>query len=113
MTFEKFKEMVDLMVTASRKKQQAYDLGIDLYEAFEENEALVNRLWDSLLTEEGLDWFNWFMYEKDYLRDGVGKLNFNATDNGTPICEDLNGLYEYLTKNNYFKIPVKDAEAGN
>jgi hypothetical protein len=113
MTYKEFKELADLMVRSTKKKDQAYKLGIDLYEAFEENERLIGQLWANLLTEPGLDWFNWFMYEKDYLHDGVGRPDLTASDEGTPICENLKGLYEYLITNNYFKIAPGNAETGN
>lgn len=113
MTFEKFKDLTDLMVKNSDRMNQAYRLGIDLYELYDINETLVSHLWDVILTDHGLDWFNWFMYEKDYIHDGVGRADMTATDDGTPICEDLKGLYEYLVKNNYFKIAIEDAKTGN
>lgn len=113
MTFEKFKELTDLMVKSSTKVQNAYQLGIDIYEFIEEKEALVHRLWNTILTDFGLEWFSWFMYEKNYIHDGVGRADLTAHDNGTPICEDLEGLYEYLVKNNYFKITIEDAKSAN
>lgn len=113
MTFEKFKELTDLMVSHSTKLGKAHDIGIELYGINEDDEALINNLWSVILTDHGLDWFNWFMYEKEYIYDGVGRADINAHDGGTPICEDLKGLYEYLVKNNYFKIPVGDAKSGN
>lgn len=114
MTYLEFKELTDLMVKSSNRITQIHELGIDLYEAFEENARLIDRLWANLLTEPGLDWFNWFMYEKDYLHDGVGRLDLTASDDdNTPICEDLERLYEYLVKNNYFKIASVNAETGN
>jgi hypothetical protein len=113
MTFEHFRELTNLMITHHKNMSAIHDLGVDLYGAFEENELLINRLWERILTEYGLDWFTWFMYEKNYIEDGIGRPDLTATDQGTPICEDLKGLYEYLVKNNYFKIPIEDAKTGN
>ena len=111
MTFEHFKELTDLMVAQTKKNRAAYDAGIDLYEYAEFYESLMHRLWSCLLTDYGLDWFDWFMYEKNYIDDGIGRPDLTANDNDTPICEDLRGLYEYLVKNNYFKVPITDAQA--
>ena len=48
------------------------------------------------------------MYEKNYIQDSIGNPEMQAyskTDNGeeVEICKDLEGLYEYLKENNYFK----------
>jgi hypothetical protein len=107
MTFEKFKHIVDLMVQNSAKLDGSYELGIDLIEFSEGYNIVINYLWGQLLTTEGLDWFDWFMYEKNYLQDGIGNPEMQAysTDSGeqVEIIKDLKGLYEYLTENNYFK----------
>jgi hypothetical protein len=113
MTFDTFKHLTDLMVEHSQKIHKCHDLGIDLFDAFDSQEVLIYKLWRQILTEDGVDWFSWFMYEKDYIHDGVGRADLTAHDNGTPICEDLKGLYEYLVKNNYFKIKIEDAKSSN
>jgi hypothetical protein len=107
MTFEKFKHIVDLMVQNSSKLDGSYELGIDLIEFSEGYSIVINYLWGQLLTTEGLDWFDWFMYEKNYLQDGVGNPEMQAfskiNDEQIEICKDLEGLYNYLNENNYFK----------
>lgn len=113
MTFEHFEELTQLMREHNKNLSAAHTIGIDLYDICEPQEKLVNSLWNIILTDYGLDWFNWFMYEKNYIQDGVGRPDLTAHDGDTPICEDLKGLYEYLVKNNYFKIPVEDAKTGN
>lgn len=113
MTFEKFKELTDLMISANKKLSDADSLGLDAHEFCADHEHLINLLWDSLLTDHGIDWFNWFMYEKKYIYDGVGDPTFTAHDDDLPICRDLGELYEYLTKSNYFKIKVEDAKSSN
>jgi hypothetical protein len=104
MTFKDFKEMTDLMVKHWQDVDSCYNIGIDITDFLDTQDRLVNALWDKILVAEGQDWFNWFMYEKDYIKDGIGRSDFTANDNGQPICESLEGLYEYLTKNNYFKV---------
>jgi hypothetical protein len=48
---------------------------------------------------------DWFLYEKDYIEDGIGRKELEAwDDDGAEICQNLKGLYDYLTKNNYFKV---------
>jgi hypothetical protein len=113
MTFEKFKELTDLMIENNKKLSDSHRLGIDLYEVCEPQEKLIHSLWDIILTDFGLDWFSWFMYEKNYIDDGIGRCDINAYDGGSVICEDLKGLYDYLVENNYFKIPLEDAKPRN
>jgi len=107
MTFEKFKHIVDLMVQNSAKLDRSYENGIDLIDFTEGYSIVINYLWGQVLTVEGLDWFDWFMYEKNYLQDGIGnpELTAYSTDSGeeVEIIKDLEGLYEYLIENKYFK----------
>jgi hypothetical protein len=108
MTFEKFKHVVDLMVQNSAKLDGSYELGIDLIEFSEGYSVVINYLWGQILTVEGLDWFDWFMYEKNYLQDGKGNPEMQAfsktnDEEQVEICKDLEGLYNYLIENNYFK----------
>ncbi len=103
MTFERFNETIRLIVKSSQDLSAAYDLGIDLLE-FTETQAQIQRhLWSSILTSEGLEWLDWFLYEKDYVSDGIGRPDMNAYHDGEEIVKDVEGLYQYLTENNYFK----------
>jgi hypothetical protein len=48
------------------------------------------------------------MYEKNYLQDGKGNPEMQAfsktnDEEQVEICKDLEGLYNYLIENNYFK----------
>ena len=105
MTFEGFKIIIDLMVANSKRVDAIYDLKIDLLEFNDDNQILVCMLWRELLTTEGYDWLQWFLYEKNYIDDGKGRKEMNAWDeNGKEICKNLKGLHTYLTKQKYFKI---------
>jgi hypothetical protein len=104
MKFEEFKGMTDLMVKHWKAVDTCYNIGIDIHDLLDAQDMLVNTLWGHILTEEGVDWFNWFMYEKNYIHDGVGRADLTASADGEPICENLEGLYNYLTGNNYFKV---------
>lgn len=113
MTFKKFKALTDLMVDQNRKVSAAYKLNIDLLEFNNSQEVLISNLWSYILTDHGKDWFDWFMYEKDYIHNGKENKDLTAFDGTVEICKNLKGLYNYLVKNNYFKIPVEDAKTGN
>ncbi len=103
MTFENFKKIIDLMVLHNEKMNKSYKNNIDLYDFMNTNNRVIHLLWTELLTSEGIDWLEWFLYEKNYLDDGIGRKDLKAYDNGKEICKDLKGLYKYLTKYNYFK----------
>lgn len=104
MTFSTFRNLTDLMVKNRIDIQKAHKLGIDLYEICESQHVLINALWSNILTDNGLDWFNWFLYEKDYISNGIGRKDITANDGDIQICKNLKGVYDYLVKNNYFKI---------
>jgi hypothetical protein len=103
MTFENFKKIIDLMILHTEKMNRSYKNNIDLYDFMDTNNEVIDLLWTELLTSEGIDWLDWFLYEKNYLDDGIGRKDLKAYDNGKEICKDLKGLYKYLTKYNYFK----------
>lgn len=105
MTFKDFKGIVDTMVAHHKIVNQAYKLNIDLIDFCDTQATTINALWCQVLTIEGKDWLDWFLYEKDYIEDGIGRKELEAwDDDGVEICQNLKGLYDYLTKNNYFKV---------
>ncbi len=103
MTFDHFKVIINLMVESSKDLSAAGSLGIDLIDFAENYNQAIHMLWESILSSEGVDWLNWFLYEKNYINDGIGNPEFNAYHDGEEIVKDLEGLYEYLKENNYFK----------
>jgi len=105
MTFEEFKGAVDLMTSHHIKVSKAYDLNIDLIDFCDTQEKLINVLWSHILTEDGLDEFNWFMYEKDGI-SGKPRKDMKAYSNSgkKEILKDLKGLHTFLTVNKYFKV---------
>jgi hypothetical protein len=111
MTYLEFKEIVDLLVYRSQKITKTLELGIDVLEFTEDTSRIITKLLAQLLTPEGLDWFEWFMYEKGAIEDGVGDVEMKAyhTVNGekTEIIKTLEELYEYLVLNNYIKCKTE------
>ena len=104
MTFDKFERLTNLMVNQSTTMDHAYKLKIDLLDFVDDYSTLISELWSVILTNEGADWFSWFMYEKNYISDGIGNPKLTAYNDGKEICIDLPELYEYLVNNSYFKI---------
>lgn len=107
MTFPEFKEIVDKMVESYKTIDSIYKLKIDLYESLSDYDFVIEKLWGHILTEFGEDWFNWYMYEKGGITGAPKELITANDSDGTEICKDLEGLYDYLIKNKYFKYYVK------
>ena len=113
MTYLEFKEIVDLLIINSQKIRKSYDIGIDLIEFTDTHSTLTTKLLSAIFTTEGLNWFEWFMYEKNYIEDGVGRADINAystdlvTGERTEIVTTLEELYEYLLENNYIKCKTE------
>ena len=102
MIYAEFKKIIDLQIKHSLKTDKLYKLGIDLFETFEEQEEVIDLLWKQVLTENGADWLSWYLYEKNGI-SGKPKKEMTAYDAKVEICKDLKGLYNYLSKNKYFK----------
>jgi len=101
-----FKKACERMKETSTKVSAAYKMGIDLNEFMDTEYYVTTHLWGAVLTKEGMDWFSWFMYEKSYLYDL--RKDMKAWDeHKNEICKDLDSLYDYLVRNNYFNTPTK------
>lgn len=99
------------MVESSAKIGTALEVGIDLIEFTETTSKLNNLLLNQILTPEGLDWFNWFMYEKGAIdgKEAESSLKAYATIDGVEveIITDAQNLFDYLQTNNYFRCNQK------
>jgi hypothetical protein len=113
MTLIQFNTVIHLLVTAFKKNRKAYELGLDLSEFTEIYSSTITELFSIILTKEGIDWLEWFLYEKGYISDGIGRPDMQAyhtdptTGEETEIIMTLNDLYEYLVENNYIKCKIQ------
>jgi predicted protein tyrosine phosphatase len=64
----------------------------------------VSLLWKQVLTKEGIDWLDWFLYEKDYISGNLRKDLKAWGSDKKEICKDLKSLYKYLIKEKYFLV---------
>ena len=103
MTYKDFKQIIDWQIAHSQKIDKLYNLKINLLEAFEEQDKVIDAFWKQVLTADGDDWLGWYLYEKNGI-SGKPKKDFKAHDGDVEICKDIKGLYDYLNKNKYFKI---------
>ena len=103
MDYSVFEKCISVMIECNKKNRSAYSLGIDLAEYSENYNKLIDLMWSQVLTDEGLDWINWFLYEKGGINGNL-REDINAWDEDkVPICYDLNSLYDYLKKSEYFR----------
>ena len=102
MTYEKFKEVIELQIAHHKKIQALYRLKVDLIEAFDEQGKANQLLWQEVLTEFGYDWLSWYLYEKDGI-SGNPRGHLKAWDKEKKeICKSIRSLWEYLIKEEYF-----------
>lgn len=111
MDLSEFKKLVELSIIGSKNIDSAMSLGIDLIEYNENSNRLISLLLRQILTPEGIDWYNWFMYEKGAIEDGIGREDIKAysTENGieVEIISNVDELFDYLKTNKYFKCDQK------
>jgi hypothetical protein len=102
MKYKRFKEVIEKLVNLQKSQSEIYKIGIDLVEREEPYHEIISILWDEILTKEGKDWLEWFLYEKGAI-NGKPRKDMKAWDkDGKEICKDLKGLHEYLSENNCF-----------
>jgi hypothetical protein len=103
MEFSKFKEYVDILSKLHQENRQLYKIGVNLTEREESYQKLLSILWNEILTDDGINWLEWFLYDKGAI--GCIREDMKAWDaEKNEICKDLNGLHEYLKKSGYFKV---------
>lgn len=104
MTYKAFKAIIDLQVAHRKRVQALYKLKVDLLETFDEQDKATQLLWQEVLTEYGYDWLSWYLYEKDGI-SGKPREHLSAWDEEkNEICKDVKGLWEYLKRENYFRV---------
>lgn len=92
MKLEVFEKIIGNIRMASEKDNKIYALGIDLINYHDLHNETVSYLLKSYYGEEGVDWIDWFIYEK--FQDGKEPLT--AFDGDEEICKDIEGLWKLL-----------------
>jgi len=103
MNYKDFKKMIDMMVVNHKNVGKAYDIKLDIIEFTDDYSRVINLLLSVIMTEDGLDWFYWFLYEKDGIEGKIKKDMKAYDENKKEICKNVKELHEYLTENKYFK----------
>lgn len=108
MTYEKFKEIINLQIAHHNRILALSKLKVDLIEIFGDQSKLNELLWQEVLTEHGYDWLCWYLYEKDGI-SGKPRKDLKAWDKEKrEICKDLKSLWTYLVKEEYFVNQLLD-----
>lgn len=103
MEYKNFKSLIDLLVEQSRKSSQLYDTGIDILDYLETYHISHKILLNEVMDENGIDWFEWYMYEKKGITGKPDKTMKAWNNEKKEICYNVKALYKYLKENKYFK----------
>lgn len=100
LTKEQFLKSLKIARDRSTFIDKLYALNVDIIECQDGFDEMFDLFIKTTFTEEGQDWYSWYLYEKPMLK---GEVNAWEAD-GTPIILDTDeDLWEYLTKNNYLR----------
>jgi len=94
MTLDTFTFLIKGIQNQSEKTHELYKHGVDLL-SFNEDyyREVVNPLMLEAFGKEGVDWIDWYIYEKD------GREDMKAWDKeGNEICNNIESLYNEVVK---------------
>jgi hypothetical protein len=97
MKLEKFKRVFELHKENDKFLDDSSDiLGVDMGESVPVTSfwEMIDLFWSIEYTEGGIDWINWFMFERS---DDEGPYAWD--ENKNPILNDLEELWEYVEEN--------------
>jgi phosphoglycerol transferase MdoB-like AlkP superfamily enzyme len=94
MTLDTFTTLIGGIRAQINKTQELYMLGVDLL-SFNDDyyKNVVYPLMLEAFGKEGVDWIDWYIYEKN------GREDLKAWDKyGNEICHNIESLYNEITK---------------
>ncbi len=94
MDLKTFTTLIEGIQSQSNKVNAIYKQGIDLISFHEYYyRDVVHPLMLEAFGKEGVDWIDWYVYEKD------GREDFKAFDKeGNEICHNIESLYNTITE---------------
>jgi hypothetical protein len=99
MTLEQFKKLIDLHRQVRKDLGELHDIGVDLFEGRYKISDHFENMMEIFVTtnfgELGWEWVSWFIYETDYQS---GKKYEAYDENAELICQDVEGLYNYISQ---------------
>lgn len=88
-----FFNMIEELEKRDNKTKTLYLLGVDLTELDSPFESVIRNLMIECFGVDGEDMISWWCYEKDFGK----REDLTCQDkDGNLICQDLDGLYEYI-----------------
>jgi len=102
MKFEHFKNIADQYKLLDKELTELEEIGFNLfdskYKIADRFSIIMEEVFLSHYTVEGLDWINWFFYENDFGRSGL-----TAYDDKKLICQTIEDLHKYIEQNHKLK----------
>jgi len=107
MKLEVFTEIINKIIKQSDKEHALYALDVDLINYSDDHNSVIDILLEVYYGKEGTDWINWYLWE----RDPVGKIDQATTNDGKPICYDIQSLWEEveqcrLDNKDEYELPI-------
>jgi hypothetical protein len=108
MKLEVFTEILNRLRKQSDKYDILYELDIDLINFSDDHASVINILLEVYYGKDGADWISWYLWE----RDPLGTIDQASTNDGLPICYDVQSLWEEveqcrLENKDEYELPVR------
>jgi hypothetical protein len=119
MNYEQFNKIITEYQNFTKDIFELSDLGFDFFEGKYKLilpvENILQTSLESIYTEEGIDWINWFIYESDFGTKDWSKYSnepnhdgYGAHDSeGNPICHTIEDLFNHIEQYKHVKEPAK------
>ena len=92
MKLEVFERIIGLIQAQQEKSHALYKIGIDSLNYEEDFQETISLLLKAYYGQDGADWIDWYVYEREGLS---GNHTNSATDaDGNPICYDVPSLWK-------------------
>ena len=108
MKLEVFTEILNRLRKQSDKEHALYVLDIDTINFSDNYTSVINILLEVYYGKDGADWISWYLWE----RDPLGTIDQATTNDGKPICYDIQSLWEEveqcrLDNTKEYELPVR------
>ena len=108
MKLEVFTEILSKLRKQSDKEHALYVLDIDTINFSDNYTSVINILLEVYYGKDGADWIGWYLWE----RDPLGTIDQASTNDGKPICYDIQSLWEEveqcrLNNTKEYELPVR------
>lgn len=100
MEYEKFEKIILSLQKSSDQVDLLYRNGIDITEVLDPLHSIIEDLLGFIFNDNGQDWIEWFIYEKEFGR----REDLKAWDEKqNEIAYDIKSLYQLLMDEYYNK----------